>query len=83
MATEIDKGGTLTVRELLEALTSSAVDPDAPVLTTTLDLHGWPQRIARVKLHRASGAVLLDATQHAGSPCEDELGPDDDVADLP
>ena len=79
---KIDKDGTLTVRDLLEAFASSAVDPDAPVVTGMLDVHGHLQRITGVKLHVASGAVIIDGDSHSGCVNEEELAADEELADL-
>lgn len=71
----INKDNTLRVRDLLFAL--SSVDPDAPVVTATSDLHRWLQNLAGVKIHTVSGAVVIDVSRKDGTASDDEINPRD------
>jgi len=77
MATKINGDETLTVRDLLEALASDAVHPDAPVVTAVLDLNGYLQNLSGIRLHVASGAVVLDSGKHSGCANEEEVSDDE------
>lgn len=69
----INKNNTLRVRDLIAALTCDRVDPDAPVVTATSDLHGWLQNLAGVKIHTRSGAVVIDVSERDGTASDEEI----------
>jgi hypothetical protein len=83
MPSYIIKNGTLTLRELMEAFASSAIDPDAPVL---MGVSEWDKTsllsVVSVKLHKDSGAVILDCSAGDNGPCGSDLDPADELIEI-
>jgi hypothetical protein len=64
-----NKENCLTVRDLIQALSSSGVNPDMPVGHTLSGL-GWISKVSAISL--VDGAVVLETDTHEGTLNEEE-----------